>query len=50
MTCDTCKHAKRIGAVLCCLNPKEPDRPGYGPRAAVVVHRNRCGGKGWEKR
>ncbi len=48
MTCATCKHSSQVGPVLCCLHPKEPGRSVYGPRAAVVVYRLRCGGKGWE--
>lgn len=46
MTCETCRHARQIGPVLCCTHPSEPQR-NLGPRAASVVWRNRCGGKGW---
>lgn len=45
----TCRHAVQRGPVLCCLHPKEPARD-QGPRAASVVWRDRCGGKGWAKR
>lgn len=48
MTCETCRHAKQLGPVLCCLHPSEPVRD-IGPRAAAVVWRNRCGGAGWAK-
>lgn len=50
MSCANCIHSTRRGPVLCCAHPSEPDRPVYGPRAASVVWRNRCGGKGWVKR
>jgi hypothetical protein len=44
--CETCRHSKVVGVNLCCAHPSEKDRPGFGLRAAVVVHRARCGGKG----
>ena len=28
MTCSTCRHAKQLGPVLCCLHPSEPRRDG----------------------
>lgn len=49
MTCSDCRHAEQRGPVLCCVHPKEPVRD-LGPRAAAVVFRDRCGGKGWAKR
>jgi hypothetical protein len=49
MTCATCRHAKQIGYVLCCQHPKESHRD-IGLRAAVLVWRDRCGGKGYETR
>ena len=43
--CETCRHSKVVGVNLCCAHPSEKERPGFGLRAAVVVHRARCGGK-----
>lgn len=48
MTCSACRHAKQVGPVLVCQHPSEPQRD-IGPRAAVVVWREACGGE-WRRR
>lgn len=50
MTCASCRHARQLGPVLCCLHPSEPARAHFGPRAASWVRRDDCRGEWWAKR